>query len=124
MGDNASATKAGHSTRQLASACSTLKPMQASDYSNHVQEESAQESGLALQQDETTADPQPDGDALAVEDKWVLNEPNREMTRVQSYKAEKNSAPIPLEHLEDTRATKFEYEDGTLVDAGLDHGRG
>ena len=49
------------------------------DYINHAQEESAQESGLALQQDETTADPQPDGEALAVEDKWALNEPNREM---------------------------------------------
>ena len=39
------------------------------DYSNHAQEEPAQESGLALQQDETSADPQPDGEALAVEDK-------------------------------------------------------
>ena len=89
------------------------------DYTNHAQEESAQESGLAHQQDETSADPQPIGEALVTEDKWVLNEPNREMIRVHrklrshSYQPEKNSTPIPLEYLEDTRATKFEYEDGT-----------
>ncbi|CAE7270182.1 unnamed protein product, partial [Symbiodinium pilosum] len=56
------------------------------DYSNHAQEEPAQESGLAHQQDETSANPQPSEEALVTEDKWVLN---------------------------DTRATKFEYEDGT-----------
>ena len=56
---------------------------------------------------------------LKKQDKWLLNEPNREMIRVhrklrsQSYKPEKNNTPIPLEYLEDTRATKFEYEDGT-----------
>ena len=33
--------------------------------------------------------------------------------RSQSYKPEKNNTPIPLEYLEDTLATKFEYEDGT-----------
>ena len=33
--------------------------------------------------------------------------------RSQSYKPEKNNTPIPLEYLEDTRAIKFEYEDGT-----------
>ena len=89
------------------------------DYSNHAQEEPAQESGLAHQQDETPANPQPVEEALVTEDKWVLNEPNREMIRVhrklrsQSYKPEKNNTPIPLEYLEDTRATKFEHEDGT-----------
>ena len=89
------------------------------DYSNHAQEEPAQESGLAHQQDETSANPQPSEEALVTEDKWVLNEPNKEMIRVhrklrsQSYKPEKNNTPIPLEYLEDTRATKFEYEDGT-----------
>ena len=89
------------------------------DYSDHAQEEPAQESGLAHQQDEISANPQPSEEALVTEDKWVLNEPNREMIRVhrklrsQSYKPEKNNTPIPLEYLEDTRATKFEYEDGT-----------
>ena len=89
------------------------------DYSNRAQEEPAQESGLAHQQDETSANPQPSEEALVSEDKWVLNEPNKEMIRVhrklrsQSYKPEKNNTPIPLEYLEDTRATKFEYEDGT-----------
>ena len=53
------------------------------DCSNHAQEESAQESGLALQLDVRTADPQPEGEALAVEDKGVLNEPNCEMIRAQ-----------------------------------------
>ena len=75
------------------------------DYSNHAPEEPAQESGLARQRDETTADPQPSSEALVTEDKWVLNEPNREMIRVhrklrsQSYKPEKNNTPIPLELL-------------------------
>ena len=90
-----------------------------SDYNNHAQGEPAQESGLAHQQDETSANPQPSEEALVTEDKWVPNEPNREMIRVhrklrsQSYKPKKNNTPIPLEYLEDTRATKFEYEDGT-----------
>ena len=82
------------------------------DYSNHAQEEPAQKSGLAHQEDETSANPQPSEEALVTEDKWVLNEPNKEMIRVhrklrsQSYKPEKNNTPIPLEYL-------VEYEDGT-----------
>ena len=39
------------------------------DYSNHAQEEPAQESGLAHQQDETSANPQPSEEALVTEDK-------------------------------------------------------
>ncbi|CAE7294001.1 GIP, partial [Symbiodinium pilosum] len=43
------------------------------DYSDHAQEEPAQESGLAHQQDEISANPQPSEEALVTEDKWVLN---------------------------------------------------
>ena len=41
----------------------------------------------------------------------------------QSYKPEKNSTPIPPEYLEDTRATKFKYEDRTRQQK-VDHWRG
>ena len=72
------------------------------DYSNHAQEEPAQESGPSPQEDETPADPQPEGEALAVKDKWVLNDRNREMIgvhrklRSQSYKPERTARPFLL----------------------------
>ena len=52
------------------------------DYSNHAQEEPAPESGLSPREVETHVNPQPDGEALAVEDKWVLSEPKCHMIRV------------------------------------------
>ena len=48
------------------------------DYSKHAQAES----GLSPREDETQANPQPEREALAIENEWVLNELKREMIRV------------------------------------------